>query len=97
MTNYELLLVLKKELNFKKRIELIKNVIKFILNTGGIILNFQYLGLQSVYYSKKVINRDEKGKYTLLQISINPKFLKELEEIIKQNTSILRHIIVKTT
>ena len=95
MTNYELLLVLKKELNFKKRIDLIEQIIKYILEKKGVILKLQYLGLQSIYYSKKVINQNEKGKFTLLQLSVNPKFLKELEELIKQNSNILRHIVVK--
>lgn len=96
MTNYELILVLKKELNFKKRIDLVKEIIKFILKSGGIIVKLQYLGLQSVYYSKKAINKGEKGKYTLVRFSLDSNILKDLNTLIKQDTSIIRHLIVKS-
>ncbi len=97
MTNYELILVLKKELNFKKRVDLIKEIIKFILKSGGIIVKLQYLGLQSVYYSKKAINKGEKGKYTLLRFSMDSSSLVELDTVIKQDTNIIRHLFVKST
>ena len=96
MKDYELLFLLKKQMNYRERVLLLKQIIQCLLKKGGILTTVQYLGFQQVYYNKKVINSGEKGKFALLRMKTNGLILKEIEHLLKTNSNVSRYLITRT-
>lgn len=92
MRNYEVMYILKADLDEAARKELIAKVNGIIANNGGKILNVdESMGLRELAYP---IKDQTKGYYVVVKISADNEATNEFNRLVKINPNVLRHLIV---
>lgn len=92
MKKYEMMVLFKPNLNeedLKKEEEKIKN---FVLDAGGEYINNVPWGKRKLAYPIEKLNE---GIYSLFYFRIPQNKIKEFRTILKLNSNILRHFILK--
>lgn len=92
MRNYEVMYILKADLDEAARKEAIEKVNKIITDNGGKILNVnESMGLRDLAYP---IKDEVKGYYVVIKISADDAATSEFGRLVKINPLVLRHLIV---
>lgn len=91
MINYELVILFYVNKNTLIS-EIIKKIIKLIIENNGLINKCEDLGNLNLYY---LIKNQKKANIILINIKCEKDVIKKLEKIIKYNELIIRYIIVK--
>lgn len=92
MNNYEVMYILKADLDEAARKEVIAKVNAIIADNGGKILNInETMGLRELAYP---IKDQVKGYYVVVKISADIKATNEFNRLVKINPNVLRHLIV---
>ncbi len=89
---YELMVIVAPDIGetaINKRLEAIK---KSLTDMGGEIFFEEIWGLRELAYS---IRKHDQGFYAVLDVNIEPKHLKELERMLRLETEVLRHLMMK--
>jgi len=90
MRKYEVMYILKADLDEAKRNEAIEKINAVITDNGGKIENVDTkMGLRNLAYP---INDETKGFYVVIKMSAERDALEEFERLIKLNTNVLRHL-----
>ncbi|MDR0934933.1 MAG: 30S ribosomal protein S6 [Erysipelotrichaceae bacterium] len=91
MRNYEVMYILKADLDEAARNELIAKVNGIITDNGGKILSIdEKMGLRELAYP---IKDQTKGYYVVVKISADNKATSEFDRLVKINPNVLRHLI----
>ena len=92
MRNYEIMYILKADLDEAQRNESIENL-NGILESKGAKVNKvdQSMGLRDLAYP---INKEVKGFYVVLKVSADEEALKEFNRLVLINPVVLRHLVV---
>jgi len=93
MRNYEIMIIVKSNLevdNAKKEVE---NIKKIITGGKGKVISTNEMGQRKLAYP---IKKEISGFYFVLTFSATSETLNELERRIKINENILRHLIIRT-
>ena len=92
MRNYEIMYILKADLDEAGRTEAIEKL-NGILEKGGAKVNKvdQSMGLRDLAYP---IKKETKGFYVVLKVSADEEALKEFSRLVNINPVVLRHLIV---
>lgn len=72
--------------------EIIKKIIKIVIENNGLIKKFEDLGNLNLYY---LIKNQKKANIILINIQCEKYVIKKIEKKIKYNEVIIRYIIVK--
>lgn len=72
--------------------EIIKKIIKIIIENNGLIKKLEDLGNLNLYY---LIKNQKKANIILINIQCEKYVIKKIEKKIKYNEVIIRYIIVK--
>ena len=92
MKKYEIMYILKANLDDASRNELIGKLNNYLTVDGGTIDNVNEWGLRDLAYE---INKDKKGYYVVIEASVSSsKVVDEFARRAKLNANVLRHLVI---
>ena len=92
MKKYEIMYILKANLDDATRNELIGKLNDYLTVDGGTIDNVNEWGLRDLAYE---INKDKKGYYVVIEASVaSSKVVDEFARRAKLNANVLRHLVI---
>ena len=92
MHDYELVLVIRPDVNEENFPVTIEKVTQFITGRGGSIIEVDRWGRRKLAYP---IKHFTEGEYVLTQFKLEPKMTVELEASLRISEEILRHLLVR--
>lgn len=92
MSKYELLYIISSNASDQEKEDLIKKINQIIENKGGEIEGVDKWGMRKFAYP---INFKNEGYYVLVNFSINPSFINEINNLMNITENIVRQIFVK--
>ena len=92
MKKYEIMYILKANLDDASRNELIGKLNDYLTVDGGTIDNVNEWGLRDLAYE---INKDKKGYYVVIEASVSSSnVVDEFSRRAKLNANVLRHLVI---
>lgn len=91
MKKYELMYILRADLDDETRGTVAEGLHKILTDNGAIIDEVIDWGLRDFAY---LINDELRGYYTIVKFSSDAPALNEFERLSKHNENVLRHLIV---
>ncbi len=92
MNKYELLYIISSSATEEQREELIGKVKNFIESKGGVIEGTDKWGIKKFAYP---INFKNEGYYVLVNLTINPEMIKEINNLMNITTNVVRQMFIK--
>lgn len=92
MNKYELLYIISSSATEEQREELVKKINSLIESKGGAIEGTDKWGIKKFAYP---INFKNEGYYVLVNFSINPEMIKEINNLMNITENIVRQIFVR--
>ena len=91
MRNYEIMYILKADLDEAAREAAMQDLQKLLEDNGAQVKSTDVkLGLRELAYP---INDETKGFYVVLKVSANAQALNEFNRLVKINANVLRHLV----
>ena len=92
MRKYEIMYILRADLEEAARKEVMDKLSSIITDNGGKVENTdESMGLRELAYP---IKEQGKGYYVVLKVSMDNKAISEFNRLVRINPSVLRHLIV---
>lgn len=92
MRKYEIMYILRADLEEAARKEVMDKLASIITDNGGKVENTdESMGLRELAYP---IKEQTKGYYVVLKVSMDNKAINEFNRLVRINPSVLRHLIV---
>ena len=92
MRKYEIMYILRADLEEAARKEVMEKLSKIITDNGGKVEETsEAMGLRELAYP---IKEQSKGYYVVLKVSMDNKAINEFNRLVRINPSVLRHLIV---
>ena len=92
MRKYELMYILRADLDEAQRKEVMDKLAKILTDNGGKVEETsEAMGLRELAYP---IKEHSKGYYVVLKVSMDNKAINEFNRLVRINPSVLRHLIV---
>lgn len=92
MRKYEIMYILRADLEEAQRKEVMEKLAKIITDNGGKVEETsEAMGLRELAYP---IKEQSKGYYVVLKASMDNKAINEFNRLVRINPSVLRHLIV---
>ncbi len=92
MRKYEIMYILKADLEEATRKEVMDKLAAIITDNGGKVENTdESMGLRELAYP---IKEQTKGYYVVLKVSMDNVAINEFNRLVRINPSVLRHLIV---
>ncbi|MCF8565693.1 30S ribosomal protein S6 [Alicyclobacillus tolerans] len=92
MRQYEMMYIMKPDLESEKTAELVAKYQSLVTANGGQIDNVQEMGKRRLAYE---IDRIREGYYVLMQYSTDTNVSQELERVMRIDDSIIRYLTVR--
>lgn len=91
MRNYEIMYILKADLDEAQRAEVMGKLAEIITKNGGEVkATNESLGLRELAYP---IKDETKGYYVVLEAALGKEAIDEFNRLVRINPSVLRHLI----
>ena len=92
MRKYEIMYILRADLEEAQRKEVMEKLAKILTDNGGKVEETnESMGLRELAYP---IKEQSKGYYVVLKVSMDNKAINEFNRLVRINPSVLRHLIV---
>lgn len=92
MRKYEIMYILRADLEEASRKEVMDKLAKIITDNGGKVeATDESMGLRELAYE---IKDQSKGYYVVLKVSMENKVINEFNRLVRINPNVLRHLIV---
>ena len=92
MRKYEIMYILRADLEEAQRKEVMEKLAKILTDNGGKVEETsESMGLRELAYP---IKEQTKGYYVVLKVSMDNKAINEFNRLVRINPSVLRHLIV---
>ena len=92
MRKYEIMYILKADIDDANRNELIGKLNDYLTVDGGTIDNVNEWGLRDLAYE---INKEKKGYYVVIEASVSSSsVVDEFSRRAKLNANVLRHLVI---
>ena len=92
MRKYEIMYILRADLDEASRKEVMDKLAEIITSNGGKVENTdESMGLRDLAYP---IKDETKGYYVVLKVSMDNVAINEFNRLVRINNSVLRHLIV---
>lgn len=92
MKNYEIMYIVKANLDEAGRKEVIEKLNSILVDNGATVTKVdETMGLRDLAYP---INDETKGYYVVLDVTADEKATSEFSRLVKINQNVLRHIVV---
>jgi small subunit ribosomal protein S6 len=92
MKKYEVMYILKANLEDAKRQEVMDGLHAIITSNDGTIENVNEWGLKEFAYE---IEDEKKGYYVVVEVTANNEGIKEFDRLARINNNVVRFLIVK--
>lgn len=92
MNNYEVTFLVKLELDVEGRKKLVEKITALVEKTGGKVTKKENWGKKPLAYQ---IKKQTEADFWFLEVALDPQEVKPLEEKLKIDENILRHLIIK--
>lgn len=92
MKKYEIMYILKANLEESVRIETINGLHSIITDHNGTVDNVNEWGVKEFAYE---INKDTKGYYVVIDVTVGNEGIAEFDRLVRINNSVVRHMIIK--
>ncbi|MEG1300937.1 MAG: 30S ribosomal protein S6 [Erysipelotrichaceae bacterium] len=92
MKKYEIMYIVKADLDDAKRQEVMDGMHKIITDHNGTIDKIDEWGVKEFAYE---INHMTKGYYVVINISADNEAIAEFERLVRINQSVIRHLTIK--
>ncbi|MEF9961896.1 MAG: 30S ribosomal protein S6 [Erysipelotrichaceae bacterium] len=92
MKKYEIMYIVKADLDDAKRQEVMDGMHKIITDHNGTIDKIDEWGVKEFAYE---INHMTKGYYVVINISAGNEAIAEFERLVRINQSVIRHLTIK--
>ncbi|MCX7337710.1 MAG: 30S ribosomal protein S6 [Alphaproteobacteria bacterium] len=92
MDFYETVFIARQDVTSSQVEAMTLQYTSLIKDNGGDITKTEFCGLRPLAYTNK---KNKKGHYVLLNISVDSKWITEMERQMKNNENILRYLTVK--
>ena len=92
MKKYEIMYILKANLEDAKRQEVMDALHSIITSNDGTIENVNEWGLKEFAYE---INKEKKGYYVVVKMTANNEGIAEFDRLARINNNVVRFLIVK--
>jgi small subunit ribosomal protein S6 len=93
MRKYEIMYIVKADLDDAKRQEVIDGLYKIITDHNGTIDKVDEWGVKEFAYE---INHTTKGYYVIAYVTAGNEAIAEFDRLIRINNNIVRHMIIKS-
>ena len=90
MKKYEIMYILKANLEDAQRKEVIEKLHSLLTNEGAKVTNVNEWGLRYLAYP---IKKETKGYYVVIKVECEPNATKEFDRKTKINNNVLRYLI----
>ena len=90
MKKYEIMYILKANLEDAQRKEVIEKLHSLLTNEGAKVANVNEWGLRDLAYP---IKKETKGYYVVIKVECEPNATKEFDRKTKINNNVLRYLI----
>lgn len=90
MKKYEIMYILKANLEDAQRKEIIEKLHSLLTNEGAKVTNVNEWGLRDLAYP---IKKETKGYYVVIKVECEPNATKEFDRKTKINNNVLRYLI----
>ena len=90
MKKYEIMYILKANLEDTQRKEVIEKLHSLLTNEGAKVTNVNEWGLRDLAYP---IKKETKGYYVVIKVECEPNATKEFDRKTKINNNVLRYLI----
>lgn len=94
MPLYELVFIGRQEMASTEVDRLTDELTNIVKEFNGTIIKHEYWGLRQLAYE---INRNQKGHYVLLALSIDGSAIQKIKNKIKHNAEIIRYRFIRVT
>lgn len=92
MRKYEVMYILKADLDEAARNEVIAKLANIITSKGGTVdKTDESMGLRDLAYP---IKKEKKGYYVVLKVTMGNEAIAEFNRLVRIDSSVLRHLIV---
>lgn len=92
MSNYEIMYILRANLDENQRKEVNDKLAKILTDNGGEIKKVdESMGLRELAYP---IKDEKKGYYVVLEVAMGNQAISEFNRLVRINQSVLRHLII---
>ena len=92
--SYELVYILRPDIDDEALERKIENINSIITSHGGIVEDVQKWGKRKLAYP---INHHMEGNYVLVRFKLDTSWCRELETNLKISEEIIRHLLIKTS
>lgn len=92
MRNYEVMFVVRPNLEDEATNTICENMKKLLVNNGATIKDVVNMGRRELAYE---INDFQNGSYFLIKVEAEPAAVKEFDRVANISEDIIRHIVVK--
>jgi small subunit ribosomal protein S6 len=93
MRSYELTFIVRPDISEEAVANTVEQVRNWIVEQGNEVLRVDHWGRRRLAYT---INDQREGHYVLIEATIAPDTITELERNLKLNDAILRYLLVRT-
>ena len=90
MRNYELICIIQPELDETAFKGVVERVSGWVTDTGGSVDKVDIWGRRKLAY---IIHKQREGQYVLMNITLDPKSVGDLERNIRYLEPVLRHML----
>lgn len=90
MKKYEIMYILKANLEEGARKEVMEKLHAILTNNGGKVANVNEWGLRDLAYP---IKKESKGYYVVIKVECEPNATKEFDRKTKINSNVLRYLV----
>jgi small subunit ribosomal protein S6 len=92
MRNYELMYIIKTNVDDEKRPEVVEKYKQIIVNSGGEIVKLDEWGKRRLAYE---VDKNREGYYVLMNFKSSKEACQELDRLMKIDEAILKRLIVR--
>ena len=94
MKNYELVCILDPQVGDGKFDEVVEKYEKYLERNGAEIAYIDRWGLRQLAYTSPSLKKRRQGYYVLYQFSADPALIRPLEDDLRLDEGVLRHLVV---
>lgn len=92
MRQYEVMYIVRPDLDEERTQELVEKFRTLVNNNGGEVTSVEPMGKRRLAYE---IEKYREGYYVVMKFNGRPETVKELDRVLKITDGILRHLIVR--
>ena len=92
MSDYEMVVIMNPDMDEEEKPKVIDKLSQLISDKEGTVEETKQLGKKRLAYS---INGFVEGEYVQTRFKLEPEFVKELDDDIKDSAEIIRSLIIK--